>query len=145
MKKLFILLIFVSALIMTPEIQANADVIIKAVPENELELLANLINAEAGADWCSDEMMYGVGSVVLNRIESDKFPDTLEGVIFQSGQYQCTWDGNMNKPVCERSYRIAYDLLSNGSTYPKNVVYQAGFTQGSGIHEKIQNMYFCYE
>lgn len=114
------------------------------IDENELEMLAHLINGEAGADWCEDEMLYYVGSVVLNRMNSKDFPNTMEGVIFQKGQYACTWDGNYNRTPSERCYRIAEQLLTYGSVLPENVVFQAEFKQGSGVYEKVQNMYFCY-
>lgn len=124
-----------------PEIE-----IIKEEPinEEELELLAHVIFAEAGSDWCADEMLYGVGSVVLNRMASDHFPDTMYEVIYQEGQYACTWDGNIEKEPNERAYRIAEDLLRNGPTMPPNVVFQAQFEQGDGTYCSIQTMYFCY-
>lgn len=118
--------------------------VVETVNETDVEMLAHLLNGEAGADWCSDEMVYYVGSVVLNRVNSDRFPDTLEEVIFQKGQYACTWDGNYDKTPSERCYKIAEDLLINGSVLPSNVVFQAEFEQGSGIYKKVQNMYFCY-
>lgn len=113
--------------------------------QEDLDLLAHVIYAEAGSDYCTDEMRYGVGSVVLNRVEDECFPDTLYNVIYQKGQYQCTWDGNIDKTPDERSYRIAQDLLNNGSIFPSDVVYQAEFKQGSGVYSKIQNIYFCYK
>lgn len=115
------------------------------IDEKELEMLAHLIGGEAGADWCKDEMLYYVGSVVLNRMNSKDFPNTMEGVIFQKGQYACTWDGNYNRTPSERCYRIAEQLLTYGSVLPENVVFQAEFKQGSGVYEKVQNMYFCYK
>lgn len=113
--------------------------------QEDLDLLAHVIYAEAGSDYCTDEMRYGVGSVVLNRVEDECFPDTLYNVIYQKGQYQCTWDGNIDKTPDERSYRIAMDLLNNGSIFPSDVVYQAEFKQGSGVYAKIQNIYFCHK
>lgn len=113
--------------------------------QEDLDLLAHVIYAEAGSDYCTDEMRYGVGSVVLNRVEDECFPDTLYNVIYQKGQYQCTWDGNIDKTPDERSYRIAQDLLNNGSIFPSDVVYQAEFKQGSGVYSKIQNIYFCHK
>lgn len=113
--------------------------------QEDLDLLAHVIYAEAGSDYCTDEMRYGVGSVVLNRVEDECFPDTLYNVIYQKGQYQCTWDGNIDKTPDERSYRIAQDLLNNGSIFPSDVVYQAEFKQGSGVYTKIQNIYFCHK
>lgn len=113
--------------------------------KRELELMAHLLKGEAGSDWCSDEMQYYVGSVALNRVKSECFPDTLEEVIFQEGQYACTWDGNFDKEPSEREYKIADDLLTNGSVLPEDVVFQAQFRQGSGTYKKVQNMYFCYK
>lgn len=108
-------------------------------------ILAHVINGEAGSNWCKDEMLYGVGSVVLNRVKDKRFPNTIEEVVFQNGQYACTWDGNYDKEPCERAWRIAWDLYENGTTWPSNVIFQAQFTQGHGTYKQIQNMYFCYK
>lgn len=117
---------------------------VKTVDPEDLEILAHLLVGEAGSDWCSDEMIYYVGSVVLNRVAAKDFPDTIEGVVFQKGQYACTWDGNYDRKPTERHYRIAEDLLLNGSLLPEDVVFQAEFKQGSAVYAKVQNMYFCY-
>lgn len=111
----------------------------------ELELLAHLINAEAGADWCSDDMKYYVGSVALNRVKSEDFPETLKEVIYQEGQYACIIDGNFKKEPTDACWEIAEDLLINGPALPESVVFQAEFEQGDGIYCKEQNMYFCYK
>ena len=119
-----------------------------AIDEEELDLLAHLIFAEAGSDWCKDEMLYCVGSVVLNRMASEYFPSTMHEVIYQTKptlQYACIVDGNIKKEPNERAYRIAEDLLRNGSVLPSNVVFQAQFKQGDGVYVQVQNMYFCYK
>lgn len=116
----------------------------EVIDKDELELLAHLLAGECGSDWCSDKMVYYVGSVALNRVESEYFPDTLEEVIYQPGQYACTWDGNIDKEPTDRLYRIAEDLLLNGSILPDDVIYQTEFITGSGVYEQVQNMYFCY-
>ena len=110
----------------------------------EVEMLAHLINGEAGAEWCCDTTRYYVGSVVLNRVNHSDFPDTIAGVIWQSGQYACTWDGNYDRTPSDRCYEIARDLLENGSWLPDNVVFQANFSQGSGVYDYIDGVYFCY-
>lgn len=116
----------------------------KPYTEEELYMLAHLINGEAGSDWCSDNMLYYVGSVVLNRVNHRLFPNTIEDVIFAKGQYACTWDGNYDREPCTRAWVIARELLTKGSKLPENVVFQATFTQGDGVYCKVQNMYFCY-
>ena len=111
--------------------------------QRDLYLLSHLINAEAGSDWCSDDLMRYVGSVALNRVQHEAFPDSLEEVIYQQGQYACIWDGNFDKEPCERAVRIAKELLDNGSVLPVDVVFQAEFIQGSGCYIQEQNTYLC--
>ena len=51
----------------------------------DLELLAALIECEAGGEPYEGKL--AVGSVVLNRVASSHFPNTVVGVIYQSGQF----------------------------------------------------------
>lgn len=108
-------------------------------------LLARLVYAEAGSE--SDEHQQAVASVVLNRMNSDKFPDSIDEVIYQRNplQYACIEDGNIDKIPDERAIKNAYYIWDNGSILPNNVLYQAEFKQGSGVYKKIGNTYFCYE
>lgn len=52
---------------------------------NDLAMMAAIIEVEAG-DQCYEGRL-AVGSVVMNRVESSKFPNTISGVIYQSGQF----------------------------------------------------------
>lgn len=117
------------------------------VDPDDLYALSHLIYAEAGSEGlCSDELRYCVGSVVLNRVKSEYYePDTIEGVIFQKGQYECTWLGTYYEEPTEKCVEIAKDLLINGSVLPDNVVFQAEFKQGDGVYDYIDGMYFCYK
>ena len=89
-------------------------------------------------------MKVSVGSVVLNRVMDERFPDTIEEVIFQSGQYSCTWDGNFYREPSEETIEVATELLEKGSQIDSSVVWQAEFPQGNGVYDVIGNMYFCY-
>lgn len=109
----------------------------------EKEMLAHLIFAEVGSDWISDTCLYYAGSVVLNRIESKAFPNTMIEVINQRGQYACK-DYYMKQQPTKRCYDIAEDLLINGSVLPKNVVFQSGFKQGNGIYAIVDGVFYCY-
>lgn len=114
--------------------------------EADIELLARLITAEQG--YGADEKLYFyTGSVVLNRVNSDVFPNTLQEVIYQRNplQYQCTENGHINRPYDDVAWEVAEALLTEGSVLPENVVYQAEFKQGSGVYEKIGRTYFCYK
>ena len=53
-----------------------------------------------------------VGAVVLNRIKHPSFPNTLSGVIYQSGAFTCITEGQFNQPVAESAYRAARDALN---------------------------------
>ena len=113
---------------------------------NDLELLARIINAEAGG--CTDEHQLLVGNVVLNRVASSSFPNTIYGVIYQKGQYSPTWNGAINKTPSEQAYKNAQRLLNGERFCPENVVFQANFKQGSGVYKAISTSYsttyFCY-
>ena len=78
----------------------------KRLSEAKVKLLAALIYCEAGNQPYKGKV--AVGSVVLNRMNSKRFPNTLEGVIYQRGQYSPTWHGFMNRkptfpPLCAKS------------------------------------------
>nr|DAF23698.1 MAG TPA: Cell Wall Hydrolase [Caudoviricetes sp.]DAR11088.1 MAG TPA: Cell Wall Hydrolase [Bacteriophage sp.] len=118
-----------------------------SVDEYELSLMAHLLMGECGATCNDDEMLYLAGAVVLNRVQSEYFPNSIEEVIYQPGQYQCTEliNSGFYKEPTERCWRIAEELLISGYDIPSNVLYQAEFKQGSGVYKKVQNMYFCYK
>ena len=114
--------------------------------DDDLYLLSHLIAGEVNdCDW---EMKIAVGSVVLNRVADPRFPSDLYGVIYQSGQYSCTWDGNFNKEPNEDTIEAAKYLLVNGSQLPSDVIFQAEFVQGRGIYKSLLapngvTEYFC--
>ena len=110
--------------------------------ESDVDLLAHLIYAEADNEGA--KCQYYVGSVVLNRLASGEWGDTLYSVIYARGQYACTWDGNIEKTPDDEAYEIARDLLENGSVLPSKVIYSAEFVQNN-VYCKIKNMYFCYD
>lgn len=144
--------------IITTDSVVNHSISIQAEPtpaytDEELELLAHLINAEASVyldtdgTWkkCSDEWQCYVACVALNRVESSEtcFPDTLEEVIFQKGQYACTQDGNFEKTPTERAYENARRVLEGYRPVPEDVVFQSEYKLGK-LWQKIGNTYFCY-
>ena len=108
-------------------------------------LLARLIYAEASAT--SEEDMYAVGTVVMNRVDDSRFPNTLEAVIYQKGQYSCTFNGGskkFNAETPDRVKEIAREILEGKRTLPEDVVWQAQFKQGKGVYKKIGVHYYCY-
>lgn len=116
--------------------------------DDDLYVLSHIINAEAGDDNCSHEHRIAVGSVVLNRVASDIYPDTIRDVVFQSGQYSPTWNGSFDKEPSEDSVGVAELLLTEGSQLPENCLFQAEFPQGAGVYETFVTIYgttyICY-
>ena len=132
----------------TPAVAPNVEVNTVAVQYDEvteynIDMLARLIYAESGSNWCSNKMQYYVGSVVLNRVNSPYFPNTIEGVIFSPGQYTCVKNGKLSSKYDDRTRLCAEYPITHGSMLPSNVVFQAQGKQGDGVYEKVQNMYFC--
>ncbi|MGI6262168.1 MAG: spore cortex-lytic enzyme [Acutalibacteraceae bacterium] len=91
--------------------------------QNSVELLARVISAEARGESYLGQV--AVGAVILNRVEHPSFPDTIAGVVYQSGAFTCMTDGQINQPVSESSRRAAQDALngvdpSGGALYYYN-------------------------
>lgn len=89
----------------------------------DVELLAKVISAEARGE--SYEGQVAVGAVILNRIASPSFPDTLSGVVYQRGAFSCVYDANWYQPVAASAKRAAQDAMngwdpSGGALYYYN-------------------------
>ena len=118
--------------------------------DEDLYVLSHIISAEAGN--CQEEMMLYVGSVVLNRVADDRFPDTIKEVVFQTDplQYGPTKDGSYYEEPTPEAVEAAEKLLEDGSVLPADVIYQSNEILGEyythldpppGIGKR---MYFCY-
>lgn len=78
--------------------------------QSDVELLARLIHGEArGEPYVG---MVAVGAVVLNRVKSSSFPNTIAGVVYQSGAFDAVKDGQINLTPNEQSRRAARDALN---------------------------------
>lgn len=88
--------------------------------DSDVYLLARLISAEARGEPYTGQV--AVGAVVLNRIDHPSFPNSLSGVIYQSGAFSCLYDGQFNQPVSESAYRAAREAL-NGSDPTGGAIY----------------------
>ncbi len=93
--------------------------------QSEIDLLARTISAESRGEPYEGQV--AVGAVILNRVEHPSFPNTIAGVIYQSGAFSCIDDGQINSPVSETSKRAAVDAIngwdpSGGCIYYYNPV-----------------------
>lgn len=77
---------------------------------NDERLLAQLIRAEAEAEPYTG--MVAVGAVVLNRVRSSRFPNTLAGVVYQPGAFESVSNGRVNLAARDDHVRAARDALN---------------------------------
>lgn len=70
----------------------------RKLTDSEWEAMTQMILSEARGE--SFEVQYYIACVVLNRVDSEYFPDTIEGVIYQTDpvQFQGAWDPNWYEP-----------------------------------------------
>jgi N-acetylmuramoyl-L-alanine amidase len=76
----------------------------------DIYLLAKVIHAEARGEPYIGQV--AVGAVVLNRVKSDKFPDTIREVIYQPFAFTAVDDGQINLEPNEAAYKAAEDAFS---------------------------------
>lgn len=73
-------------------------------------LLSKLVYAEARGESYKGQV--AVAAVVLNRVESSSFPNTISGVIYQSGAFSCVSNGSINNTPDSTAIRAALDALN---------------------------------
>ncbi|MFR7303978.1 cell wall hydrolase [Streptococcus pneumoniae] len=81
--------------------------------KSEVDLLARLIRAEAQGESYSGKV--AVGEVVINRVNSSEFPNSIRSVIYQSGQFSPVSNGSINVPADSDSLKAAQEALGSGS------------------------------
>ena len=91
--------------------------------ESELSILARLVSGEARGEPYIGQV--AVAAVVLNRVRSDDFPDTVSAVIFQPGAFDAVWDGQFDMTPTDSALRAARDAMNGwdptgGCTYYYN-------------------------
>lgn len=77
---------------------------------SDLNLLARVIYGEARGEPYTGQV--AVAAVVLNRVRSASFPNTIAGVIYQSGAFDCVADGQINLTPNQTAKNAAQDALN---------------------------------
>ena len=77
---------------------------------SDLNLLARLIYGEARGESYTGQV--AVGAVVLNRVRSSSFPNTISGVIYQKGAFDAVSDGQINLTPNSTAKKAAQDALN---------------------------------
>ena len=133
MKKLLVILfiilysVSVKAEIPSDVVEAMQDNEQTELTEAEIDILAHLVKAEAGNQTMLGKQL--VVDVVFNRMRSDKFPNTVEGVVYAPGQFSCS-GYFMNKKPSEQDYEAVYTEMEKRQN--KDVIYFRTKHYGSG-------------
>lgn len=134
----------ISEIVQTHKIMTDRLIAMWERRQAEINLLAEVIYWE---NWYTDKdkrAAYLTGAVVMNRVNSPKWPNTVKAVAYQKGQYSTT-KYFYTKEIPEECYDMARDIYKNGTPdVPYNLVFQATFTQGFGDWgDPINGEHFC--
>lgn len=77
---------------------------------SNVDLLSRLVYAEARGEPYKGQV--AVAAVVLNRVASSSFPNTISGVIYQSGAFDVVADGQINLSADATAKKAAQDALN---------------------------------
>ena len=94
-----------------------------SLSSTDRNLLARCVYAEARGEPYAGQV--AIASVVLNRMRSSSFPNTVSGVIYQKGAFTCVSDGQINLTPNDTAYKAVNDALNgwdptNGCLYYYN-------------------------
>lgn len=123
---------------------SDEPVVINHYSDEDLRILAMILCGEC--QTYPDEEQRLVGSVFLNRVKSNQFPNTFKGVAADRRwgiQYACWYDGNAFREIQESNWKNAKWLLENGSILPDYVLYQSGSPIGK-TYLKTDYHYYGY-
>lgn len=100
----------------------SAESTVIEVSYEDAQLLLKVAQAEAGNQGFVGQWL--IMCTVMNRVESEDFPDTVKGVIYQEGQFATATNGAMNKavPTAETHEALAY--LESGNKAENIVAFE---------------------
>lgn len=112
-----------------------------SISQADLDLMAAIIECEAGGEPYEGKI--GVGAVVMNRVRSSQFPNTISEVIYQSGQFSPVASGKLasvlSRGARQDCYDAARDVFAGANTVGDCLFFHAG--GGSGLTIANQTFY----
>jgi hypothetical protein len=107
----------------------------------ELELLAACVEAEAGNQGLEGKRL--VTDVILNRVDSPDFPDTIEGVITQPYHFTSYWNGSIFEVSISDETFEAVTMELEQRSYPSLLFFTAGAYSNYGTPwQQVGDHYF---
>lgn len=107
--------------IMLPQVIVDPNPFIVPITDEEYEWLCKLVSAESRGE--SLEGQIAVANVVLNRVTSPLFPNTVMEVIFQKGQYCPVRNGSIHREPTEQSRKAVDMALRGHREVPEDILY----------------------
>lgn len=108
----FIVMLFTFCVFIVDNDDSNTVSLAKATSSSDVQLMARAINGEARGEPYEGQV--AVGAVILNRVKDSRFPNSISGVIYQSGAFTAVADGQINASIAEDStvYKAAQDAMN---------------------------------
>ncbi len=88
---------------------------------DDMNLFYHIVEAEAGGEDIKGRIL--VANVILNRVKSSKFPNTLKGVVYQGKQFSPTFDGRLWKVSVSSGTKSAVQRALDGEDYSQGAFY----------------------
>ncbi|MCC8082104.1 MAG: cell wall hydrolase [Lachnospiraceae bacterium] len=107
---------------------------------DDVTLLAALIQCEAGGESYDGQL--AVGAVVMNRVKSGSFPNSISGVIYQSGQFAPASSGKLSRVLSSGSissscYQAAQAAIGGADNTGGAKYFHAGSGNGTVIGNQV--------
>ncbi|BFL11281.1 hypothetical protein K160097B7_04970 [[Clostridium] hylemonae] len=104
---------------------------------SDTALFAAILECEAGGSY---DGMLAVATVIMNRVSSPSYPNSIRGVIYQSGQFAPTWDGSLNRVLARGPSQSAYSAAQAALGGARHAAvlncysFNAAWTGASGVN-----------
>ena len=104
-----------------PEVVEEEENDILNLEYNDYNVLLKIVEAEAGGEDLIGKIM--IANVILNRMRSDCFPNTVTEVVYQKSQFSPTIDGRINTVSISQETLTAVERALNGEDYSSGALY----------------------
>ncbi len=92
-----------------------------SLTQEDYQILLKIVEAEAGV--CDKKGKILVANVVLNRVKSDQFPDTITGVVYQPSQFSPVSNGSINTCRISSDTKESVDRALKGEDYSQGALF----------------------
>jgi N-acetylmuramoyl-L-alanine amidase len=92
-----------------------------SVSQDDYQVLLKIVQAEAGI--CDDKGKILVANVIINRVKSGKFPDTVKGVVYEPSQFSPVSNGSINSVKVTDDTKQCVDRALSGEDYSSGALY----------------------